>query len=214
MEVQLIHEDEHLLVFDKPSGLLSVPGLGPDKQDCLSARVQARWPEALIVHRLDMATSGLILMARGPAMQKTLSMAFEKRRMHKRYQAVVLGEPLPVPDVHGWSRIQLPMRIDYQNRPRSIIDFARGKPSLTRWQRLGTGPWPGTTRLLLEPMTGRTHQLRVHLLAIGHPIVGDPLYAPVEVPARTPRLLLHACELGFEHPVTGQACHFVAPVPF
>lgn len=116
MDVQLIHEDEDLLVFDKPSGLLSVPGLGPDKQDCLSARVQARWPEALIVHRLDMATSGLILMARGPEMQKTLSMAFEKRRMHKRYQAVVLGEPLPVPDAHGWSRIQLPMRIDYQNR--------------------------------------------------------------------------------------------------
>ena len=99
----LIHEDAHLLVFDKPSGLLSVPGLGPDKQDCLSARVQTRWPEAMIVHRLDMATSGLILMARGPEMQKTLSMAFEKRRMHKRYQAVVLGEPLPVPDGQGWT---------------------------------------------------------------------------------------------------------------
>ena len=210
----LIHEDEHLLVFDKPSGLLSVPGLGPDKQDCLSARVQTRWPEALIVHRLDMATSGLILMARGPNMQKTLSMAFEKRRMHKRYQAVVLGAPIPVPDAHGWSRIQLPMRIDYQNRPRSIIDFAHGKPSLTRWQSLGDGPWPDTTRLLLEPQTGRTHQLRVHLLAIGHPIVGDPLYAPLEVPPRALRLLLHASELAFEHPVTGQACHFVAPVPF
>ena len=210
----LVHEDEHLLVFDKPSGLLSVPGLGPDKQDCLSARVQTRWPEAMIVHRLDMATSGLILMARGPEMQKTLSMAFEKRRMHKRYQAVVLGEPLPAHDAEGWSRIRLPMRIDYQNRPRSIIDFGRGKPSLTRWQRLGVGPWPGTTRLLLEPMTGRTHQLRVHLLAIGHPIVGDPLYAPVEVPPRAERLLLHASELAFEHPVTRQPCHFVAPVPF
>ena len=210
----LIHEDEHLLVFDKPSGLLSVPGLGPDKQDCLSARVQAHWPEAMIVHRLDMATSGLILMARGPQMQKTLSMAFEKRRMHKRYQAVVLGDPLPVPDEHGWSRIPLPMRIDYQNRPRSIIDFEHGKPSLTHWQSLGPGPWPNTTRLLLEPLTGRTHQLRVHLLAIGHPIVGDPLYAPLEVPARAPRLLLHASELAFEHPVTGQPCRFVATVPF
>ena len=210
----LIHEDEHLLVFDKPSGLLSVPGLGPDKQDCLSARVQAHWPEAMIVHRLDMATSGLILMARGPQMQKTLSMAFEKRRMHKRYQAVVLGDPLPVPDERGWSRIPLPMRIDYQNRPRSIVDFEHGKPSLTHWQSLGPGPWPNTTRLLLEPLTGRTHQLRVHLLAIGHPIVGDPLYAPLEVPARAPRLLLHASELAFEHPVTGQPCRFVAPVPF
>jgi tRNA pseudouridine32 synthase / 23S rRNA pseudouridine746 synthase len=210
----LVYEDPHLLVFDKPSGLLSVPGLGPDKQDCLSARAQARWPEAMVVHRLDMATSGLILMARGPAMQKTLSRAFEQRRMHKRYQAVVLGTPLPVPDATGWSRIALPMRIDYQNRPRSIIDFERGKPSLTRWQATGPGPWPDTTRLLLEPLTGRTHQLRVHLLAIGHPIVGDPLYAPLEVPPRAPRLLLHASELGFEHPMTGQACRFVAPVPF
>ncbi len=208
----LIHEDAHLLVFDKPSGLLSVPGLGPDKQDCLSARVQTRWPEAMIVHRLDMATSGLILMARGPEMQKTLSMAFEKRRMHKRYQAVVLGEPLPAPDAEGWSRIQLPMRIDYRNRPYSIIDFAHGKPSLTRWQSLGAGPWPGTTRLLLEPLTGRTHQLRVHLQAIGHPIVGDPLYAPL--PSQAPRLMLHASELAFEHPVTGEPCRFVAPVPF
>ncbi len=210
----LIHEDAHLLVFDKPSGLLSVPGLGPDKQDCLSARVQARWPEAMVVHRLDMATSGLILMARGPEMQKILSMAFEKRRMHKRYQAVVLGAPLAAPDETGWSCIALPMRIDYQNRPRSIIDFGRGKPSLTRWQSQGPGPWPDTTRLLLEPLTGRTHQLRVHLLAIGHPIVGDPLYAPLEVPPRAERLLLHASELAFEHPVSGQPCHFVAPVPF
>jgi len=210
----LVHEDAHLLVFDKPSGLLSVPGLGPDKQDCLSARVQTRWPEAMIVHRLDMATSGLILMARGPEMQKTLSMAFEKRRMHKRYEAVVLGQPLPVPNAEGWSRIPLPMRIDYQNRPRSIIDFAHGKPSLTHWRALGQGPWADTTRLLLEPHTGRTHQLRVHLAAIGHPIVGDPLYAPMEVPPRALRLLLHASELAFEHPVSGQACRFVAPVPF
>lgn len=210
----LVHEDAHLLVFDKPSGLLSVPGLGPDKQDCLSARVQTRWPDAMIVHRLDMATSGLILMARGPAMQKTLSMAFEKRRMHKRYEAVVLGEPLPVPDERGWSRIPLPMRIDYQNRPRSIVDFERGKPSLTHWRSLGPGPWADTTRLSLEPHTGRTHQLRVHLAAIGHPIVGDPLYAPMEVPPRALRLLLHASELAFEHPVTGEPCRFVAPVPF
>jgi len=209
----LIHADEHLLVFDKPSGLLSVPGLGPDKQDCLSARVQARWPEALIVHRLDMATSGLIVMARSPEMQKRLSLLFEKRRMHKRYQALVLGHPVPAPDAQGWSRIHLPMRIDYQNRPHSIIDFGHGKPSLTLWQPLAAGPWPGCTRLLLEPHTGRTHQLRVHLAAIGHPIAGDPLYAPLPAPP-WPRLMLHASELAFEHPATGQACHFVAPVPF
>lgn len=210
----LVHEDAHLLVLGKPSGLLSVPGLGPDKQDCLSARVQQRWPEAMIVHRLDMATSGLILMARGPEMQKALSMAFEKRQVHKRYEAVVMGEPLATPDEQGWSQIELPIRIDHLNRPRSIVDHARGKPSLTRWRRLGPGPWPGTTRLLLEPFTGRTHQLRVHLMALGHPIVGDPLYA--EPPGRglASRLLLHAGELAFEHPVSCSALHLSLAAPF
>lgn len=211
---ELVHEDPQLLVFAKPAGLLSVPGLGPDKQDCLRTRVQVRWPEALIVHRLDMATSGLILMARGPEMQKTLSMAFEKRQVHKRYEAVVLGEPVPAPDATGWSRIQLPMRIDYQNRPRSIVDYAHGKPSLTRWRTLGPGPWPGSTRLLLEPFTGRTHQLRVHLAAIGHPIVGDPLYAPADAGVRAPRLLLHACELGLTHPVSGSGLKLSHAAPF
>ncbi|MBM3387787.1 MAG: RluA family pseudouridine synthase, partial [Betaproteobacteria bacterium] len=207
LEPVVIHEDPHLLVLAKPSGLLSVPGLGPDKQDCLSRRVQARWPEAMIVHRLDMATSGLILMARGPDMHKTLSMAFEKRRVHKRYEAVVLGQPLATPDPAGWSRIDLPIRIDYLNRPRSIVDHERGKPSLTHWRSLGPGPWPGTTRLSLEPFTGRTHQLRVHLMTLGHPIVGDPLYAPPEGRTLAPRLLLHACELAFSHPVTRQDLH-------
>ena len=210
----LLHADAQLLVYAKPAGLLSVPGIGPDKQDCLRVRAQQQWPDAMIVHRLDMATSGLILMARGPEMQRTLSRAFEQRQVHKRYEAVVLGEPLPVPDAQGWSRIALPMRIDYQNRPRSIVDYGHGKPSLTHWRTLGPGPWPGTTRLQLEPFTGRTHQLRVHLAAIGHPIVGDPLYAPPEGRALSARLLLHASELAFAHPVSGQPCRFVAPVPF
>lgn len=210
----LVHADEHLLVWCKPSGLLSVPGFGPDKQDCLRVRAQQQWPDALIVHRLDMATSGLILMARGPQMQKTLSQAFEKRQVHKRYEAVVLGEPIEVPNEEGWSRIRLPMRIDYANRPRSIIDYAHGKPSLTRWKTLGPGPWLGTTRLSLEPFTGRTHQLRVHLAAIGHPIVGDPLYAPAAGQTLAARLLLHACELSFTHPVTGVSLSLSHPAPF
>ena len=214
LQPELLHEDEHLLVLAKPSGLLSVPGIGPDKQDCLRVRAQQRWPDALIVHRLDMATSGLILMARGAQMQKTLSMAFEKRQVHKRYEAIVLGDPLEVPDPQGWSRIRLPMRIDYQNRPRSIIDYAHGKPSLTHWRCIGYGPWPGTTRLQLEPLTGRTHQLRVHLAAIGHPIVGDPLYAPPEGQALAPRLLLHACALAFSHPVSGTPVSLSHPAPF
>jgi tRNA pseudouridine32 synthase/23S rRNA pseudouridine746 synthase len=210
----LVHEDPHLLVLNKPSGLLSVPGLGPDKQDCLSRRVQQRWPDAMVVHRLDMATSGLILMARGPEMQKALSMAFEKRQVHKRYEAVVLGEPPATPDDQGWSHIDWPLRIDYLNRPRSIIDHERGKSSLTLWRALGPGPWPGTTRLSLEPRTGRTHQLRVHLMALGHPIVGDPLYAPPEGRALAPRLLLHAGELGLRHPVTTDPLHLALPAPF
>lgn len=210
----LVLEDPQLLVLNKPSGLLSVPGLGPDKQDCLSLRVQQHWPDAMIVHRLDMATSGLILMARGPEMQKKLSMAFEKRQVHKRYEAVVMGEPCATPDAQGWSRIELPIRIDYLNRPRSIVDPVRGKPSLTLWRSLGPGPWPGTTRLKLEPFTGRTHQLRVHLMALGHPIVGDPLYAPPESRTMAPRLLLHAGELGFRHPHSGQDIHLTQATPF
>lgn len=214
LQPELLHLDEHLLVLVKPSGLLSVPGIGPDKQDCLRVRAQQQWPDALIVHRLDMATSGLILMARGAQMHKRLSMAFEKRQVHKCYEAIVLGDPLEVPDERGWSRIPLPLRIDYQNRPRSIIDYAHGKPSLTHWRTLGPGLWPGTTRLLLEPLTGRTHQLRVHLAAIGHPIVGDPLYAPPEGQALAPRLLLHACALAFIHPVTGQPVSLSHRAPF
>jgi tRNA pseudouridine32 synthase/23S rRNA pseudouridine746 synthase len=210
----LVHEDPHLLVLSKPSGLLSVPGLGPDKQDCLSGRAQQRWPDAMIVHRLDMATSGLILMARGPEMQKTLSMAFERRQVHKRYEAVVVGEPPATPDEQGWSRIDLPIRIDHLNRPRSIVDHARGKPSLTRWRALGPGPWPGTTRLLLEPVTGRTHQLRVHLMALGHPIVGDPLYAQPPGRDLAPRLLLHAGELAVQHPVSHTALQWSQAAPF
>jgi len=210
--------DEHLLVLDKPAGLLAVPGRGPDKQDCLSARAQALWPDALIVHRLDMATSGLLVMARGLTMQRALSLAFEKRQVHKRYRAVVSGA-LAEPE----GRIDLPLMIDWLNRPRSIVQHQHGKPSLTRWRRLDGPAWQPdapaphpviTTRVELEPVTGRTHQLRVHLQAIGHPIVGDPLYATSEQQGWSSRLLLHACELSLPHPASGQALHFQSPCPF
>ena len=207
----VIYEDEHLLVLDKPSGLLSIPGRGPDKQDCLLARVQAAHPETLLVHRLDMATSGLLIMARSPQVQKQLGQCFEKRGILKHYQAVVLGNMGSEGDT---GLIDLPVRIDWLNRPRSIVDHERGKPSLTHWRTLGPGPWPGTTRLQLEPFTGRTHQLRVHLAAIGHPIVGDPLYAPPEGRALSARLLLHASELALTHPVTGQPLALSHPAPF
>ena len=199
--VQALHEDDDLLVLCKPSGLLCVPGRGPDKQDCLSARAQQRWPGALIVHRLDQATSGLVLMALHIDAQRRLGHAFAERQVHKRYQAVVqclLGT------VGGdWSEIDLPIAADWERRPLRVIDPAVGKPSLTRWRLRAQDPVAGTTHVELEPVTGRTHQLRVHLAAIGHPILGDALYADATTQAQAPRLLLHASHLAFTHPGTG-----------
>ncbi|MEG0822012.1 MAG: pseudouridine synthase [Burkholderiaceae bacterium] len=193
---ELLFVNEQLLVVNKPSGLLSVPGRGPDKQDCLIARVQRHYPDALIVHRLDMATSGLLLLARGAPMQRRLSMDFEARRVGKRYVAVIHGRLTP-PAESEWGLIDLPLINDWPNRPRQKVDADAGKPSQTRW-RVISHEWRGTqagTRVELEPLTGRTHQLRVHLLALGHPIVGDALYGSLPSPGEEPRLLLHASEL-------------------
>lgn len=209
-----LYADAALLVLDKPAGLLSVPGRGADKQDCASTRAQAQWPDALIVHRLDMATSGLLLMARGAAMQRTLSMAFESRSVHKRYVALVASH-VP-PPAAGWDEIDLPLMSDWPKRPRQKVD-PQGKPSQTRWRVLAhehDAQGQPQTRLELEPVTGRTHQLRVHLLAIGHPILGDALYAEADTRARCPRLQLHASELALTHPVSGAALHWNSPPPF
>jgi tRNA pseudouridine32 synthase / 23S rRNA pseudouridine746 synthase len=214
-DLALVHADDHLLVFDKPAGLLAVPGRGPENQDCLSARAQAAYPDSLIVHRLDMATSGLIVMARGIEAQRRLSMSFEKRHVHKRYVAVVAGELGNPSAANGWNTIDLPLILDWLARPRSKVDHGIGKPSLTRWRLAPeASPIPGTTRLELEPVTGRSHQLRVHLQAIGHPIVGDPLYASEAQEAMAPRLLLHAQAIEIPHPVTDKPLRFEAPCPF
>jgi tRNA pseudouridine32 synthase/23S rRNA pseudouridine746 synthase len=205
-----LYADEHLLVFHKPAGLLSVPGKGPQHQDCLSTRAQAQWPDALVVHRLDMATSGVIAMARGLPAQRALSAAFEQRQTHKSYVALVHGQVGQPGDSGG---INWPLTIDWLNRPRSKICLATGKPSLTRWRVSHTpSPLPGTTRLELDPVTGRSHQLRVHLMALGHPIVGDPLYGPQ--PSTAGRLMLHAERLALAHPTHHQPMAFVAPSPF
>ena len=203
----LVFVDEHLVVMDKPSGLLAVPGRGEDKQDCLSARAQRLWPDALIVHRLDMATSGLVLMGRGLHMQRVLSRAFEQRAVAKRYEAVVAGRVAGDEGV-----IELPLARDWPNRPRQKVDREQGRASLTRWRVLARGD--DSTRLALEPVTGRTHQLRVHLQAIGHPILGDALYAPPAVQAAAVRLALHASELALAHPATGEPLAFSSPPPF
>lgn len=201
---ELIYQDDSLLVADKPAGLLAVPGRGDDKQDCLSARLQQTFPDALVVHRLDMATSGLMVFARGAGMQRKLSRMFQEREVSKLYIAVVLGKLEP-----EVGEIKLPLISDWPNRPKQMVDHALGKPSLTRYRLLGLEG--NHSRVELEPVTGRTHQLRVHLAAIGHPILGDALYGD---PCSAPRLLLHACTLGFNHPVSGEPLKFASPAPF
>jgi tRNA pseudouridine32 synthase / 23S rRNA pseudouridine746 synthase len=208
----VVYADAHMLVLEKPAGLLSVPGRGEDKQDCLAARAQREYPDALIVHRLDMATSGLLLMARGAPMQSLLSRAFAARTVGKRYLAVVSGQLESPASADGWGLIDLPLAADWPNRPRRIVDPAHGKPSQTRWRTLEV--LDACTRLELEPITGRSHQLRVHLQALGHPILGDSLYAPTEVQALSPRLMLHATELRLDHPATGEALAFHSAAPF
>lgn len=208
--IEVIHQDGALLVLNKPPGLLSVPGRGEDKQDCLSARVQAQFPDALVVHRLDMATSGLIVMARGMDAQRALSAAFERRQVHKRYLAVVAGL---LPIGADWQTIDLPILVDWPNRPLRTI-HPEGQASQTRWRCAAQDLASGSSRLELEPLTGRSHQLRVHLQALGHPILGDALYAPEPVQAMAPRLLLHACALGLAHPQSGAALHWDCPPAF
>ena len=204
---ELLYADDSLLVLNKPPGLLAVPGRGEDKQDCLSRRVQGRYPDALIVHRLDMATSGLMLMARGIRMQRALNRMFEGREVHKRYLAVVEGQPVQAPGPDGWSLIDLPIGLDWPRRPLRIIDPEHGKPSQTRWRTVACNMATNCARVELEPVTGRSHQLRVHLHALGHSILGDALYAPAAAQPKAARLLLHASVLRFRHPDGGAAMH-------
>ncbi|TDP88148.1 ribosomal large subunit pseudouridine synthase A [Aquabacterium commune] len=210
--LEVVHADDALVVLHKPAGLLSVPGRGDDRQDCLALRVQQRFADALIVHRLDMATSGLLVMGRGAAMQRALSLAFEQRLAHKRYEAIVHGV---VADDAG--EINLPLITDWPYRPRQTVCFERGKPSLTRFTVVSRDVTTQRTRVSLEPVTGRSHQLRVHLLALGHPIVGDELYAAAQMAHGTDapaRMLLHAAELGLPHPLSGEPMRWCSDVPF
>ena len=215
--LQTVYADDSLLVLNKPSGLLSVPGRGEDKQDCLSRRVQQRYPDALVVHRLDMATSGLMLMARGPAMQRFLGKLFESRAVEKRYIAVVEGQ---LDSSLDWQLIDLPIAVDWPNRPLRVIDSDNGQPSQTRWRAVLYDGRTNSTRVELQPLTGRSHQLRVHLRALGHPILGDALYAPPAAQAKAPRLLLHACALTFRQPLStsaqpeGELLHFESEPEF
>ncbi len=207
--------DDALVVVDKPSGLLSVPGRGADRADCMLSRADARWPGLKVVHRLDMATSGLLVLARTEAAQRQLSIAFADRQTLKRYVAVVHG--LMAQDEGD---IDLPLITDWPRRPLQKVCDEQGKPSLTRYEVMSRDEARSQTRVALTPVTGRTHQLRVHMLAIGHAIVGDPLYGPdgltPEGTLRAPsgRLLLHAEHLAMPHPDDGRLMRWTSPAPF
>ncbi len=205
MSIEIIYQDEYIVAVNKPQALLSVPGLGPDKQDCMISRLVKLIPEAKVVHRLDCYTSGIMLFAIGIEMQRALSRIFHDRKIHKEYIAVVrqwFDEDSGV--------IKFPMRCDIDNRPRQIVDYEHGKSAITYWEILKRET--DSVRLLLKPETGRTHQLRIHCMAMGHPIIGDGLYGDDEV--KQPRMLLHADNLLFDHPVSNERMHLFAECDF
>jgi tRNA pseudouridine32 synthase / 23S rRNA pseudouridine746 synthase len=207
--IAIVYADDSLIVVNKPAGLLAVPGRGADKQDCASLRVQQRYPNALVVHRLDQATSGLMVMARGLTMQRALGRLFEDRQVHKEYVAIVRGLVL-----QPSGSINLPLSADWPARPRQKVNPLDGKAALTHYTVLARDAQARTTRLTLVPVTGRTHQLRVHLSAIGHAIVGDALYGGDGAAQSLPRLLLHAQQLALPHPVGGTAMAWHAAADF
>jgi tRNA pseudouridine32 synthase/23S rRNA pseudouridine746 synthase len=202
----ILHDDHEVILVDKPSGLLSVPGKGEHLADCLMARVKAVFPQALLIHRLDRDTSGVMIFALTPHAQRHLGLQFEKRQTKKTYVARVWGE---MEEKTG--TVDLPLIVDWPNRPLQMVDHENGRQAVTDWrvQRKGNGE----TRVRLMPKTGRSHQLRVHMLALGHPILGDPFYA--EGPAGDyPRLMLHSETFQFRHPDGGQGMRITAKCPF
>ncbi len=205
--LDIVHQDADIIVVSKPAGLLSVPGRPETHKDCLESRVCKDFPTARIVHRLDMDTSGIMVMAMHADSHRHLSMQFEKRKVEKSYIAILWGSP-----ESDSGRIDLPIRCDWERRPRQIVDFEQGKPSQTDWaviERFGN-----TTRVALKPLTGRTHQLRVHMQEMGYPILGDDFYAHQDAYNAAERLLLHAERLGFTHPETGAFLNVSSPCPF
>jgi tRNA pseudouridine32 synthase/23S rRNA pseudouridine746 synthase len=205
--LDILHEDSDIVVLNKPSGLLTVPGKDPALFDSLETRVQARYPTSKVVHRLDKDTSGILLMALNKQALGNLGSQFEGRKTRKSYVARVWGALEA-----ETGKVDLPLATDWEHKPRQRVDFERGRPSQTEWQVIGREG--NVTRLRLTPITGRTHQLRVHMMAIGHPILGDPFYATGEALATADRLQLHAEMLSFFHPADGLERTFIAPCPF
>jgi tRNA pseudouridine32 synthase/23S rRNA pseudouridine746 synthase len=204
--IEVVYEDAHVVAVNKPTGLLSVPGKGEHLSDCMLSRVIVAFPEALLVHRLDRDTSGVMVFALTPHAQRSMSMQFEARRAKKTYVACVAGE---VQESEG--EIDLPLIVDWPNRPKQMVCHDTGKPAVTKFKRVSVTD--DQSRLRLFPKTGRSHQLRIHCLAIGHPILGDPLYSP-ETVTDFPRLLLHSEELRINHPESGKGLRFRTKCPF
>jgi len=205
--LDILFEDKDIVVVNKPSGLLSVPGRGIDKQDCMLSRLQLEYPTALTVHRLDMPTSGIMIFALNKNMQKLLGILFEKRNIHKQYIARVYGALSEKSGI-----INQPLITDWPNRPKQKIDYKTGKPSITKFHRLSTDN--NSSMIQLQPVTGRSHQLRVHMSSLGHPILGDKLYGIYQSRTASDRLLLHAEKLSFMHPVTDHKIEIICKADF
>lgn len=204
--LRIVYEDRAILVADKPSGLLSVPGKTEGRADCLETRLRRAYPGTLLVHRLDCDTSGVMIFARNKAAQGFLGQEFEQRRAKKTYVARVFGDVQP-----DSGRVDLPIGVDWPNRPRQMVDAVNGRAAVTDWVVFGRDT--GESRVHLFPLTGRSHQLRVHMLSLGHAILGDPIYATGQA-AAFPRLMLHAESLSLHHPDSGAWMTFTAPCPF
>ncbi len=205
--LKVSHLDDRILVVDKPSGLLSVPGKAAEHADCVEARAKSLYPDARIVHRLDMDTSGVMVLAMSAAAHRHLGLQFERRKVQKTYVAEVWGVL-----AEDSGTIDLPLVCDWPNRPKQMVSFEHGKPALTRWQVIARGTQ--TTQVRLFPLTGRSHQLRVHMLSLGHPIIGDRFYAEDAALSASDRLALHAECLTFHHPDGGARVTFRSPCPF
>lgn len=203
---QVLYADDVMLIVDKPTGLHSVPGRNMDPADCLAGVLQRDFPDALIVHRLDRDTSGLLVLGRGKEAHRHLSIQFQDRHVDKIYTALVWGHP-----AENEGQVDLPLRYDPPTKPRHVVD-PNGQSALTFWRVIQR--YPTHTRVELKPYTGRSHQLRVHMQALGHPILGDALYAEGEALTAMPRLCLHAQELEVAHPVSGERLRFTCPAPF
>jgi len=205
---EILFQDEDLIILNKPANLLSVPGRGTDKQDCVASRVQSEFPTALIVHRLDFDTSGVIVMTLNKPAQSMMGKIFQDRKITKTYHAIIEGHP-----EQNSGSIDLPMRCDFERRPLQIIDHEQGKQALTHWKVIDKYS-NNTSRVELTPHTGRSHQLRLHMQSLGHAIIGDNLYGTNKTDSIDSRLLLHASHIEFEHPVKGDLVSIICPADF